>query len=375
MKEPVITEKREENNRLRFHISDINVSLVNGLRRTILADIPVLIFKTTPHEENGADIIVNVTRFNNEIIKQRLSCIPIHIDDLKIPYENLEVEIHKKNEGMDVIYVTTEDFKIKDIQTDKYLEREQVKKIFPPFITPDKTEHYIDFLRLRPKLGESASGEEIKINAKMTIGDSKEHGMYNVVSTCSYSNHFDEESANIAWEDIKQQKQEETADINDDELERLKKNWMLLDGKRYYVNDTFDFIVETIGIYRNSILIKKACDIIKYQLQQISDRENITITKSDNTMDNSHHIILKNKDYTIGKILEYGLYNKYYEAVDEGSEVISYVSFFKKHPHDDDGILKVSFTEEKTPEVISGYLLDVCSDMIGIFEYIGSQFN
>ena len=43
-----------------------------------------------------------------------------------------------------------EDFKIRDTQTDKYLEQEQVKKIFPPFITPDKTEHYIDFLRLRP---------------------------------------------------------------------------------------------------------------------------------------------------------------------------------------------------------------------------------
>ena len=104
MKEPVITEKREENNRLRFHISDINVSLVNGLRRTILTDIPVFVFKTTPHEENQADIIVNKTRFNNEIIKQRLSCVPIHIDDLTIPYDNLEVEINKKNDGTDTIF-------------------------------------------------------------------------------------------------------------------------------------------------------------------------------------------------------------------------------------------------------------------------------
>ena len=91
-------------------------------------------------------------------------------------------------------------------------------------------------------------------------------------------------------------------------------------------------------------------------------------------MDNSHHIILKNKDYTIGKILEYGLYNKYYEDVAQGNEVISYISFFKKHPHDDDGILKVSFTEEKTTEVINGYLSEVCKDMIETFDYIDSQF-
>ena len=374
MKEPVITEKREENNRLRFHISDINVSLVNGLRRTILADIPVFVFKTTPHEENQADIQVNTTRFNNEIIKQRLSCVPIHIDDLTIPYENLEVEIHKKNDSTDIIFVTTEDFKIKDIQTEKYLEQEQVKKIFPPFITPDKTEHYIDFIRLRPKLGEAISGEEIKINAKISIGDAKEHGMYNVVSTCTYSNHFDEETANSAWEDIKREKQQENSNIDSTELARLKQNWMLLEGKRYYVKDTFDFMIETVGIYKNNKLIKKACQIIKYQLEKIGAGENITITKSDNTMDNSHHIILKNKDYTIGKILEYGLYNKYYEDVTQGNEVISYVSFFKKHPHDDDGILKVSFTEEKTTEVINGYLSEVCKDMIETFDYIDSQF-
>ncbi len=374
MREPVITEKREENNRLRFHISDINVSLVNGLRRTILADIPVFVFKTTPHEENQADIQVNTTRFNNEIIKQRLSCVPIHIDDLTIPYENLEVEIHKKNDSTDIIFVTTEDFKIKDIQTEKYLEQEQVKKIFPPFITPDKTEHYIDFIRLRPKLGEAISGEEIKINAKISIGDAKEHGMYNVVSTCTYSNHFDEETANSAWEDIKREKQQENSNIDSTELARLKQNWMLLEGKRYYVKDTFDFMIETVGIYKNNKLIKKACQIIKYQLEKIGAGENITITKSDNTMDNSHHIILKNKDYTIGKILEYGLYNKYYEDVAQGNEVISYVSFFKKHPHDDDGILKVSFTEEKTTEVINGYLSEVCKDMIETFDYIDSQF-
>ena len=374
MKEPVITEKREENNRLRFHISDINVSLVNGLRRTILTDIPVFVFKTTPHEENQADIIVNKTRFNNEIIKQRLSCVPIHIDDLTIPYDNLEVEINKKNDGTDTIFVTTEDFKIRDTQTDKYLEQEQVKKIFPPFITPDKTEHYIDFLRLRPRLGEAISGEEIKINAKISIGDAKEQGMYNVVSTCTYSNHFDEETANSVWEDIKREKQQENSNMDSAELERLKQNWMLLEGKRYYVKDTFDFMIETVGIYKNNKLIKKACQIIKYQLEKIGAGENITITKSDNTMDNSHHIILKNKDYTIGKILEYGLYNKYYEEVAPGSEVISYVSFFKKHPHDDDGILKVSFTEGKTSEVINGYLSEVCKGMIETFDYIDSQF-
>ena len=44
---------------------------------------------------------------------------------------------------------------------------------------------------------------------------------------------------------------------------------MLLEGKRYYVKDTFDFMIETVGIYKNNKLIKKACQIIKYQLEKI----------------------------------------------------------------------------------------------------------
>ena len=43
---------------------------------------------TFPHEKNKANIEINTTRFNNEIIKQRLSCIPIHITDTAFDYQN-----------------------------------------------------------------------------------------------------------------------------------------------------------------------------------------------------------------------------------------------------------------------------------------------
>jgi hypothetical protein len=33
--------------------------------------------------KNRSTILTNTTRLNNEILKQRLSCIPIHITDLK----------------------------------------------------------------------------------------------------------------------------------------------------------------------------------------------------------------------------------------------------------------------------------------------------
>ena len=76
---PVVSNLTEENSHLKFRLSNINVSLANGLRRIVLSEIPTIVFRTTPHDKSKAKIQVNTTRMNNELIKQRLSCIPIHI--------------------------------------------------------------------------------------------------------------------------------------------------------------------------------------------------------------------------------------------------------------------------------------------------------
>ena len=67
---PQVEFNSEENDNLTFTLSGINVSFANAIRRTILSDIPVVVFKTAPYEENRATIYKNTTRLNNEIIKQ-----------------------------------------------------------------------------------------------------------------------------------------------------------------------------------------------------------------------------------------------------------------------------------------------------------------
>ena len=105
---------KESDEILTFTIAGIDVSYINAVRRTILSDIPVVCFKTTPYEENKANILINTTRLNNEILKQRLSCIPICIKDLEIPFKNYILEIDVENKTDTAIYVTTKDFKIKN---------------------------------------------------------------------------------------------------------------------------------------------------------------------------------------------------------------------------------------------------------------------
>ena len=59
-----ISELKEEDGKMTFTISNIDVSYVNAMRRTILSDIPIVVFKTTPYEENKANIIINTSRYH-----------------------------------------------------------------------------------------------------------------------------------------------------------------------------------------------------------------------------------------------------------------------------------------------------------------------
>ena len=97
IKEVKVSSVREENDTLYFTISNLDVCFANTIRRTILSDIETIIFKTMPYEQNQCNIYENTTKLNNEIIKQRLGCIPIHISDIKTPLDNLLMTLDVEN--------------------------------------------------------------------------------------------------------------------------------------------------------------------------------------------------------------------------------------------------------------------------------------
>ena len=47
--EPIIQDVAQEKGLLQFTLSGVNVSFANAIRRTILSDIPVVVFRTFPH--------------------------------------------------------------------------------------------------------------------------------------------------------------------------------------------------------------------------------------------------------------------------------------------------------------------------------------
>jgi len=359
----------EKDDTLSFMISGLNVSLVNGLRRIILSDIPTVVFRTTPYEENKAKIYYNTSRLNNEVLKQRLSCIPIHIKDKDFPYKNYIVEINVENITDTTIYVTTENFVIKDLTTDKPISEQATRAIFPP---NDYTGHFIDFIRLRPRLTDELPGEKIHLTCELDIGTAKQDGMFNVVSTCSYG--FTVNETEMESKLAKKRKDWKDEGKNEKEIDFETENWKLLDGMRITKKDSFDFNIQSIGIYSNNELLDMGCSILIEKLDELDtiiEKDELEIINANNTMSNCFDVILKNEDYTIGKIVEYFLFSKYFENPD--TKILNFCGFKKMHPHDKDSIIRLAYMDALEKSSIKGHLKECIDDAKKVYVKLQKQ--
>jgi DNA-directed RNA polymerase subunit L len=134
-----------------------------------------------------------------------------------------------------------------------------------------------------------------------------------------------------------------------------------------------NFFIPFIDKMYNKNIVKKACNILHHKFSDmIHDLESdiVPITTSESTIENCYDIILENEDYTIGKVLEYFLYETYYM----GEELFSYCGFKKIHPHDSDSKIRIAYKMPTDKHMLRQHLKTVCVSSIEIFEKINKMF-
>jgi len=407
---PIIAQHNNNNERsLTFTLENCDVSIANSIRRVVVSEINQYVFRTFPHSENRADFTMNTTRLHNEILKQRLGCIPIHhlhtIDGFGNEYKNYVVEVDVKNETDAIRYVTTEDFKVKKIKivekpsrrskdedaddvSYEYLPEAVVRKIFPP---DEISGEYIEFARLLPNLSSSnaSSGEALAFTCTLEISNAKFDGMYNVAHTCAYKCSPDVKEIDKQWRAKEKVMREglESSSLSagsiEEVVENAKKNWELLDAERIFLPNSFDFIIETVGVYTNAQLVTKACDImIKKCEKLLVDIEHTTTTSTKGsiieyaheltTMKNSFRINLIGEDYTLGKVIEYMIFSNYYNI---SGGIVSFCGFKKPHPHALDSFIIVSFKNEIELSIVQEHVSKVILESISIYKSLFESFN
>ena len=368
---PAITNQSENDDLYSFTLSGVNVSLANALRRIILSEIPTYAFITDTYENNKCNIEINTSRLHNEIIKQRLGCIPIHETDLDILTDKYVLEVDVKNDTDNIIYVTTEHFRIRNKATGNYLTEQETRRIFP---ANRITSHYIDFVRLKPKISDSIPGEHLKLTAEFSVSMTKVNSMYNVVSKCAYGNTPDLAKIAGVWEERLAKMVSDG--MTEQEINFNKSNFNTLDAQRIFKAESFDFVIQTVGVYDNRSIIKKGCAVLQNKFVTMIDAINsdiIPIDRSETTMDYCYDITLEDEDYTIGKVLEYVLYNSYYE----GDRTLSFCGFKKFHPHLPSSTIRIAFSKNPQDQgirICKDMLVDACTQSQDIFSKIFKMF-
>ena len=356
-----------ENKMLTFTLQNVDVSIANSIRRIILSEIPVIVLDSLDKEnidDEKFKFYENNTIFNNEFIKQRLSCIPVNKNDVEeFEYNNYKIECKVVNDTNEKRIVTTGDFKIKNIVTDQYLPKEEVEKIFKK---NSITQQYIDIVQLQASFNDM-NYEKIHFDCGFTISNAKENGSYNAASTCVYSFTKNMDDINKTWKLMEQKLPQ------DKETRELEYNdFMNLDAERIVIPNSYDFKIQSIGIYNNNELVVLACEIMIKKLNEFENklRSNNDIIKDNlELMKNSYNILLENEDYTFGKVIENMMYLMYYIK----EKKIDYVSMKKIHPHDDDSILMISYKNETPKEEIIRDIINMLKLNVEIYENIKSN--
>ena len=383
--EPALKQFSEENDITRFTLHGVEVCFANAIRRTIMSEIPIVAIVTDTYEKNQCHISDNTGRLHNEILKQRLSCIPIHTtllrdsdDGDKALPGNYSLVVDVKNDTDNTIFVTTEDFQLKDNSTNTVLSKEEMDKRFPGLFPKNvMTQSYIDFARLRPKMGSDIRGEQLSLTADFTVANAQMNSSFNVVSKCAYGNTPDSVRGVEIWD--KQEAKLRADGENDESVAFHKKNYHLLDAQRQFIPNSFDFVIQTIGIYENKDIVRKACAIMQNKfidMIELLTSSSIDIVTGETTIENCYDIRLENEDYTMGKVLEYILYTKFYEGSSENDEnKLTFCGFKKFHPHDKRSTVRVAFQNKSNTTDVARILKMACVDAQEVFKTIHSLFK
>lgn len=351
----------DEDGLLSFVLEGVSTSYANALRRVVLSEIEIFAMKD---DSEHIKIEVNSSPLNNEILRHRLSCVPVHISDTSIDISTLIIECDVTNETDGIIDVTTEHLKVKDKNSGNYID-------MTPFPSDNITKDYIVLTRLRPRLNLSVEHEQLKFEASLSICNPTMSSVYNCVSKCSYGFTVDPAKQKQVWSEKEKQLKEN--DMDSDSIVFEKKNWYLHDGKRVYKDDSYDFIVQSLGVFQSTDIMKKACYAIMNRMGtflELIEGKSMEIKKGD-TVEPSFDVVIENDNYTYGKLLESTLYQLYY--VDQS--VISFIGHRKLHPYDSSGIIRIMLNDANHTEDYVYSLFKIATEYIRkVYDRIAKEF-
>lgn len=336
-----------------FEIHDIDIAYINGIRRTILTDIPVI--GISGEEDTTVDIIVNTGPLHNEIISHRIGLIPLNFseEDTEKFDDNItyQFELNVKNDTNNIENIETD--KITGKKNDVALTKQELAKIFPPNII---TKDHILITKLR-------TGEHLHLLAKTVKKTARFNASFSPVSLCNFYYMQNPEKA-------------EKVDSVLDKERAFHKN-------KYGDANKIMFEIEPVGNLQPKYLVNKAIEIIIEKLNNL--RNNITLEDNDNTviikkfneLESTYDFDIADEDDTLGNIIQSYIHNKYIRQSSSSldSKKCTYVGYICPHPLKQLLRIRITLEDEANKSSFISFLETNCRIIIEDLLKIKSEWN
>lgn len=345
-----IVQSEDAHKRFSFEAHNVDLSIMNGIRRVILTDIPVIGFRG--EEVTSSDITIppsiqvlqNNTPLHNEFMLHRFGLIPIHLKENDVDDFNEEdyvFELNVHNDGNSMINVTTKDFTV--LHHGKPL---QAQAIFPANTV---TQQHILITRLRPN-------EHLHIKGTAVKSTARENASFSPVSMCTLS--FGTQSP-----------PDPTLSILDRE-------------RAFAMNEYGDptiivFSIESECALSPSYLIKKALNIMLDKTRNIAN-----LLSADGQVARRTNIGMEfhfDEDDTVGNMFQSEMHDYYVREkhLTSKGRTVSYVGYYPPHPLETSVVVKVCLDnhETATDEDYIEVMHDSCARMVTSLETVLQEWT
>ncbi len=350
---------------IKFEIENVDVAIVNALRRVILAEIPNVAFAIDLHG-GESDVIIhkNVSSLHNEYLMHRLSLVPLCFDEDEINHfesKDFRFVLKAKNTGREMVDVTTEDIQIID-RNGKSLES-LAKKVFP---TNPITKDHILITQLKPNYIDPSKGDEIDIEAYAIVDVAKRNACWTPVSICTFYNNIDEAKANhhfVEYHAKNKSLSHSDAKRRFDTLERQR----CFKTNEYGEPNSFTFTVESECRMRPTYIVRKAFDVLINKINGLIAK--IEECKETVLPNGVVSLEIPGEDHTIGNLLQALTYNLYIRDADR----IDFIGYYVPHPLED--ILVVRVKTKDGPPSSKPIVQQACSDIANVIQDLASKWT
>ena len=344
---------------LEFDIKYVDTSFVNAIRRIILSEIPNVAIGFDPYHADNSDITFykNTSSLHNEYLGHRISLLPVCLSEQEIEvYDKntkpVVMKLQKKNTGVDIMDITTDDIVVVDPDTGASMSLDETRRLFP---LHHFTKDPILITKLKPNLYSSDSGEEIDVKMVVSKNIGKTHVRWVPTSTCTYVNIVDEELA-------KQEFEKQIVNIPENKRDIFKNQFDNLEKQRYFYRNEyneanqFHYTLVSECALSPKYLFTKAIKILKAKTRVFLDNDSKYIVETmsgkdedvelqggagdnDTAFSNLYIVVINDEDYTMGNFLQSMMFNILHRDL----KYVNFIGYFKPHPLQNEIVFKIKF--------------------------------